>query len=306
MSEAGRQGAAEPAVEVAKLGYLGFQTPDVDRLVSYYTDILEFKLVERPDDHAFLTTGFDHHCVVVEKGGAQARTFVGYEIKGALDDAQKRLADRGYESERRTDIAPGIPDVLVVSEPLTGTPLHLYQGQEHSGPPGYTPLRPNKLGHVAAFTLDLDALQGFYEDLLGFRWSDTIGDFFVFLRCNVDHHTANFLQSSKYQGMHHVAYELRDVGHVVTMVDHLAANGYQLIWGPGRHGPGHNLFTYHRDPDGNLVELFTQLDIIYDEEKGYFEPRPWHEDYPQYPKTWEVDALTANKWGPLNPDMLDH
>jgi hypothetical protein len=46
--------------------------------------------------------------------------------------------------------------------------------------------------------------------------------------------------------------------------------------------------------------------VIADEEKGYFEPRPWHEDFPQYPKTWEVDVAAANKWGPINPVMLDH
>ena len=62
------------------------------------------------------------------------------------------------------------------------------------------------------------------------------------------------------------------------MLDHLASNDYRLHWGPGRHGPGHNLFTYHRDPDGNVIELFTQLDSMIDEAKGYWEPRPWHED----------------------------
>jgi len=30
------------------------------------------------------------------------------------------------------------------------------------------------------------------------------GDFFVFLRCNTDHHAANFMASTKYAGMHHI------------------------------------------------------------------------------------------------------
>lgn len=68
--------------------------------------------------------------------------------------------------------------------------------------------------------------------------------------------------------------------------------------------PGHNLFTYHKDPDGNVIELFTQIDRIADESKGYWEPRPWHETFPMYPKTWEIDALTANLWGPFDPSLL--
>jgi catechol-2,3-dioxygenase len=298
--------ARDPAARVAKLGYVGFQTPDVDRLVEYYTDVLRFVVVERSPRRAFLTTGFDHHCVVVEQGGTQARVNVGYEINGSLDDAQRRISAAGYPCTRRGDIAPGTPDVLVLEEPDSGIPLHLYESQAASGavPDAWT--RPSKLGHVAAYTFDLGNIQGFYQDLLGFRWSDTIGDFFVFLRCNVDHHAANFMQSKKFDGMHHIAYEMRDLNHLQATLDHLARHGYRLHWGPGRHGPGHNIFTYHRDPDGNTIELFTQLDVIFDEEKGYFEPRPWHEDSPQYPKTWEADLVAANSWGPVDLSALDH
>lgn len=62
----------------------------------------------------------------------------------------------------------------------------------------------------------------------------------------------------------------------------------------------------HHDPDGNLIELFTQLDVIHDEAKGNWEPRPWHNEFPQYPKTWEVDAVAVNSWGPINPAVMDH
>ncbi len=297
---------AAPAASVSKLGYVEFTTPDIDRLLEYYTTVLCFELVDRSPDQAFLTTGFDHHCVVLTRGAAHGRTTVGYEIAGSLVDAQHRIAAAGYTVSRRSDIAPGTPDVLVLDEPGTGVPLHLYDSQAPSGVGPAATTRPSKLGHVAAFTPKLSQMQGFYQELLGFRWSDTIGDFFVFLRCNADHHAANFLESTKFEGMHHVAYEMRDLNHLQTTLDHLARHGYRLHWGPGRHGPGHNIFTYHRDPDGNVIELFTQLDVIHDESKGYFEPRPWHEDSPQFPKTWEVDVATANSWGPILPEVLDH
>ena len=60
------------------------------------------------------------------------------------------------------------------------------------------------------------------------------------------------------------------------------------------------------EDDFRLVELFTQLDVVHDEAKGYWEPRPWHEEFPQYPKTWAVDAVAVNSWGPINPDLIDH
>jgi catechol 2,3-dioxygenase-like lactoylglutathione lyase family enzyme len=295
-----------PAIRVSKLGYVGFETPDVERLVEYYTKVLDFALVDGTPEGAFLTTGTDHHCVVVTRGDTRARAVVGYEIWEDLDSAQQRLKEAGYETQRRSDIGPGTPDVLVLDEPGTGTPLHLMTAQDPSGVGDYPPLRPTKLGHVAAFTPALDPMQSFYQDLLGFRWSDTVGDFFVFLRCNADHHAANFMASTKFQGMHHIAYEMRDPNHLIAMLDHLAKNDYRLHWGPGRHGPGHNLFTYHRDPDGHVIELFTQIDVVHDEAKGYWEPRPWHEEYPMYPKTWQVDLATVNQWGPVDRPSLDH
>jgi hypothetical protein len=53
-----------------------------------------------------------------------------------------------------------------------------------------------------------------------------------------------------------------------------------------------------------VIELFTQIDRMTDESNGYWEPRPWHETFPMYPKTWEIDALNANLWGPFDPSLL--
>ncbi|MET4781540.1 VOC family protein [Glaciihabitans sp. UYNi722] len=291
---------------VSKIGYVGFETTDVDRMVDHYTNTLDFVLVEGDSKRAFLTTSFDHHSMVIEKApDAKARSFVGFQIQGDLDSAENGLKDKGYAVERRSDIGPATPDVLVVLEPMTGTPIHLYDEQSGSRVSAFDALTPTKLGHVAAFTPDLAPMQAFYQDLLGFKWSDTVSDFFVFMRCNSDHHAANFMASTKFSGMHHVAFETRDSTHLQLLLDHMASRDVRLEWGPGRHGPGHNIFTYHRDPDGNNIELFTQLDTIVSEELGYFEPRPWHSDFPQRPKTWEADLATMNSWGPINFEHLE-
>jgi catechol 2,3-dioxygenase-like lactoylglutathione lyase family enzyme len=299
-------GRTKAPAPVSKVGYVGVRTNDVDALVAYYTDVLQFELVERTGDGAYMTTGPDHHAVAIEQGGAHGRTKIGLQIHGSLDDAEAGLRDAGVAVERRSDAEPGVAELLSIEEPTTGTPLHLFERQAESGIAQSLELRPQKLGHVAAYVSDVATVQSFYEDVLGFRWSDTIGDFFAFLRCSVDHHTMNFMESQKLSGLHHIAYEMRDFAHMKSMFDHLSAHGIHLEWGPGRHGAGHNLFSYHRDPDGNLIELFAEIDVMYDEEAGAFEPRPWHEDRPQKPKFWELGPGAANIWGPIVPEMLDH
>jgi hypothetical protein len=85
-----------------------------------------------------------------------------------------------------------------------------------------------------------------------------------------------------------------------------ALHGCKILWGPGRHGIGHNLFTYHRGPNGLIKQLFAELDQMKDEALGYFEPRPWHRDKPQRSKTWPKTPDATNLWGPMPPDeMLD-
>jgi catechol 2,3-dioxygenase-like lactoylglutathione lyase family enzyme len=160
---------------------------------------------------------------------------------------------------------------------------------------------PIKLGHLAFCVDDCQKYVDFYTRVMGFRLSDWIQDWFAFLRCGPDHHTINFARG-KTTKMHHVAFELKDWAHVQSACDFLGSKDIQLIWGPGRHGPGHNIYTYHRNPDDQIIELFTELDKMLDEKLGYFDPRPWHRDRPQVPKVWE---RTRDIWGtPPTPEYI--
>lgn len=291
---------------VVRPGFYQVRTPDVERMVHYYEDALGFAVTERSATGAFLTTSTDHHCVVVEQGEPDGRAALGFEVAGDLADVARDLKAIGIAAELRHDAQPGIDAALVIDEHGSGTPLHLYSAQAPSGEPSSLGIRPVKLGHVASYVEDLEGTQSFYTDVLGFRWSDIIGDFFTFLRCNTDHHAINLMRSTKKHGLFHVAYEMRDIVHLKNTLDHLAQREIRLEWGPGRHGAGHNIFTYHRDPDGNLVELFTELDIVPDEGSALFLPRPWHETWPQGPKVWDPGVEAANKWGPVDPEMVAH
>lgn len=291
---------------VVRPGFYQVRTPDVDRMAHYYEDALGFAVTERTPTSAFLTTSTDHHCVVIEQGEPDGRAALGFTVAGDLGSVARDLTAAGVDSELQHDAQPGIEAALVISEPGSGTPIHLYETQAFSGEPSSLGIRPVKLGHVASYVEDLEGTQSFYTDVLGFRWSDIIGDFFTFLRCNTDHHAINLMRSTTRHGLFHVAFEMRDIVHLKDALDHLAQREIRLQWGPGRHGAGHNIFTYHHDPDGNLVELFTEIDIVPDEGSALFLPRPWHETWPQGPKVWEPGVEAANKWGPVDPEMVSN
>ena len=85
-----------------------------------------------------------------------------------------------------------------------------------------------------------------------------------------------------------MAFEVESFAHYERLLDHLALSGLRLAWGPGRHGPGNNLFVYFVDPSGTLVEIYANL-IQIENEDSYM------------PNEWDDMQEVANRWGPL-PD----
>jgi hypothetical protein len=102
--------------------------------------------------------------------------------------------------------------------------------------------------------------------------------------------------SAQYQDLYfsHRFRGARLVGHQAGM---RSAQQYQAAWGPIRHIIGHNIAIYHNNPNGVVIEFFCDMDQIFDEELGFFEPRPWQQDRPQRPKVWSSNT-PSNWWGP--------
>jgi catechol-2,3-dioxygenase len=284
-------------IPISRIAHASFETPDVERLTDYYANVIGLSLAAKEKDAVYLASVLDHS-VVLRKGPEARCTRIAFQIPpdSDLGAFEKQMAGHGVQTQRKSDPEPGVPELVSFEDPK-GTLLEVfreYAPAKAAGPP--KGIAPFKLGHVAFDVVDVKKITNFYCDVLGFRVSDWLGDHFSFLRCGPDHHSINLLDS-KVVRMNHIAFELRDWSHLQSACDILAANGYPLAWGPGRHGPGHNLFCYHKDPDAHIVELFAELDRLNDESLGYFEPRPWHKDRPQRPKVWPHDPRSANIWG---------
>ena len=295
-------------VQVARLGHAAFITPDIDALLAYYSEVVGLALMERGSDGAaYLSSNEYHHQLILYPGTRSEIVHIAFQLNDglSLQEAAAQLHSHGIEVTMRSDSQPGIAQLLEFSDP-EGYILQLYtteaQRAQDSTESADRAIRPQKLGHIALRAQNVQNMAEFYQEMLGFRVSDWMGDFFVFLRSGPDHHTMNFLQSPRHS-LQHMAFELKSWGSIQQACDHLGRHRIQLLWGPGRHGIGHNIFTYHSNPDGDVIELFTEIDIM-NEEAGYFEPRPWHDDVPQRPKVWEPSPRAANQWGIAPPPEL--
>ena len=283
-------------IKVKRLRHVTFASADVEAQLDYYRSIIGLAVIGRDDRRIILGTESDELTLVLEHGAASRLIAIAYEVAPDLDlsDLQKSLASLNIKSEVRSDTAPGIPKTLVFNDP-DGLQIELFSRWDFCKP--VEPIRGlavAKLGHVALYTPDPERAAKFFGDLLGFRVSDRIEENFVFLRCGPEHHAMNFARGAEAR-IHHLAFELRDASHMHQACDLLGRNKFQILWGPVRHGPGHNVAVYHHNPDRYLIELYYSMDLMLDEELGYFEPRPWHRDRPQRPKTWV--GLPRDVWG---------
>jgi catechol-2,3-dioxygenase len=117
---------------------------------------------------------------------------------------------------------------------------------------------PSKLAHVVLNTVDIDAACEFYTSVLGMRVSDWSEHQMVFLRCNSDHHVIAFNQAG-WTSVNHVAYEVHSIDHFMRAIGRLRHHRIVPLWGPGRHGPGNNTFSYFADPAGLVCEYTSDV-----------------------------------------------
>jgi catechol 2,3-dioxygenase-like lactoylglutathione lyase family enzyme len=147
---------------------------------------------------------------------------------------------------------------------------------------------PGRLQHVVVATTRLKPLIEFYG-ALGFVesdhvWEDEIGPGEVtatFLRSDPEHHSLAAFRGPEIRPDHH-CYETTCWNDIRDWADHLAAQRVKLWWGPGRHGPGNNLFFMVEDPDGYKVELSAELELMAREAP---------------PRSWRHEERTLNYWG---------
>ena len=123
--------------------------------------------------------------------------------------------------------------------------------------------RPIQLTHAVLNTADQDAVERFAVEKLGFIVSDRTAHM-RFLRCNRKHHCVAYAKAAL-PSLNHIAFEMSGVDAVMRGIARLREAGYEAVWGPGRHGPGNNVFCYFIAPYGGVVEYTAEVSEVGDD-----------------------------------------
>jgi catechol 2,3-dioxygenase len=265
----------------AYLHHLHFQSPEPERLARWYGNIMNME-VESLSKSDWLATGPGRR-VAFSQGEAKKMTYAGYAVRDA--DSLQRFrehAEHAGAATRSVETPLLQRDAFSVTDPDGNA---IYFGLSSSQAANGTKGIHGPIQHLTLASQDVPAIEDFYAGKLGFGVSDRVirddGKLMTsFMRGNHEHHNlACFYQER--QGVDHHSYEAGEWITIRDWADHFASHGVQLFWGPGRHGPGNNLFIFITDPDGNWIEVSAELEVVHD--------RPV--------KIWPHEERTLNLWG---------
>ena len=275
---------------VTRIGHMGMRVPDLDAAVAFQCEIMGLVETERTGGVSYLTCNERHHeLMLIEDPNHRGYDHVGLEVADAqtLETAKTRLESAGgrvlggvYDGE------PGIDRALRVEGP-GGHVFKLFCGMETVSAPEPGD-RPFKFEHFSLKSRRPKRMETFVTDGLGFKFSDRMGKFASWWHCDADHHGMAIVLAPK-EELSHYAWTVEDLNAMGRTADRLKQQRDQkLIWGPSRHGPGNNQFTYFHDHDGAMIELCADLAQM-----------PPVGDY--VAREWPNSPTTINQWGSPPP-----
>jgi catechol 2,3-dioxygenase-like lactoylglutathione lyase family enzyme len=276
---------------VTDLAYVRFRAPDLGRMERFLTDFGLVRSARTPTALYMRGTDPQHHLHVTELG-EPAFLGVGLEAAGraeleaiarlpgasaveAIDEPgggrRVRLRDpNGVAVEvvhgmARLDPLP-VPDSRRLN---TGT-CRVRAGARQRFERG--PAHVKRLGHFVLLVKDFRETEAFYHRHFGFRNSDEIflGErekvLAAFMRLDrgeeyVDHHAFLAVGAGRVE-LNHVSFEVEDFDDLMAGHEHLRRQGFDHHWGVGRHVLGSQIYDYWRDPFGNVMEHWTDGDLM--------------------------------------------
>ena len=257
-----------------RLRSVELEMPDADASVKFLTEAWGLLDAGKRGRTSFLRGTADHAYILsateAPTAGICSVTFSGTraEVEGV---AQRAQAARVVHQPMRKFDEPGESEGVVVQGP-EGQVYRFIHDTKPVARLADDPRRPIQLTHAVMNSTDREANVRFGEEIFGFRISDRTA-MMSFVRCNQQHHALAYVKSD-ICSLNHLAFEMPDLEAVMLGIGRMKDNAIPLVWGPGRHGPGNNVFGYFVAPFGGIIEYTSEVNIV-DDDYPVGKPEDW-------------------------------
>jgi catechol 2,3-dioxygenase-like lactoylglutathione lyase family enzyme len=304
-------------VKVKRLAHIGLWTSDSMAQARFYRQVLGLDLrttsegtldphIDIEETNLFFGLAEEHHCLGLYNDTRPASTntrkpvqrtplhHLSFEVDTSAELAAlaARLNIAGLDlTLEANDGYPDAGDALWFNDPdgnrisIAIAPEDFLAHTPHTNYVQRSAPRPSGLQHIALYTPNLESMVEFYTESLGFDISDWLLRERAWLRCTSDHHTILFIQGNP--GIEHIGFGIPNSAELLRWADYLSHHNIPLLWGPGRHGAGNDLFIRFADPNGFHIELTTEMMQYYDR------------DVTTPPRLWHTRTAALNLWGSM-------
>ncbi|OHC35511.1 MAG: 2,3-dihydroxybiphenyl 1,2-dioxygenase [Pseudomonadales bacterium RIFCSPLOWO2_02_FULL_63_210] len=285
-------------MDIIGIGYLGFESPNLEAWREYAPQVLGLGLGNTPPgdpDSLYLRSDDRRHRIAFHPGPVDRIAYIGWEARGrqAFDAAVARFRDAGVVLEvgdaalRETR---GVRELVRFRCPA-GYRHELFYAQKWT-PRSFVPGRPHGgfvadergVGHIVLMTPDYGPeLEAFFIDLMGFHWygagagKGRTGFFRAKLNDKTSHDIA-FGHAPGMKGVQHIGLFVRSLRDLGETYDIVRKRELPMQMTLGQHSQDPHVSFYHFSPSGFAVECIHEL-------------QPWHHD------GFELNPEQLSVWG---------
>jgi catechol 2,3-dioxygenase len=282
---------------LCKLAHVALQTPQLERSLWFFRDLLGMDEVARGEEGVHLRCfgELDHHSLLLIEGPT-AVDHVAFRTSGPDDVAA--LAEQIAATGAAVRGAPrqlGHGDAIRFVVPHLEAPFELFWDVERPAAPAgqrsrlpsnasrFRGVAPRRIDHINLSTsrAQLPPAEAWLREQLGFKRRECVQidgrltGSWLSVTPQV-HDLAITLDYKDRSGrINHLAFTMDSFADIARMADVVAEHDIKVDVSPGRHGVTQGFFYYLRDPgSGHRVELFAHAYLIFDPD---WEPIVWDE-----------------------------
>jgi 2,3-dihydroxy-p-cumate/2,3-dihydroxybenzoate 3,4-dioxygenase len=284
-------------IELTDIAYVRSSVADLDKAVSFATEIVGLELVASPDAAsspdagprtAQLRADGRHHCLALVEGpsGVIASGFAVAD-EDALAAAESELESAGLSvhrgdaaqaRERRVRAFVGFDDPFGNRIELVSQQETITRPVAFARPAGIT-----EFGHLCLDAPDVHEAYRFWSSRFNARVSDWIGDAACLMRIDPVHHKLAVFRGDG-PGLCHMNFQVATIDDVFRNWHFLTSHGVEIEMGPGRHPQSTAVFLYFLGPEGFTYEYSYGVRRI--EDDAAWRPRTFDPDEPGSIDMW--------------------
>ncbi|GAA4008972.1 VOC family protein [Streptomyces sp. NBC_01352] len=313
----------DPGPQIAYAGIINLGTPDLERSLWFFRDLLGMEVVEQVGGKAYLR-GYQelvHHSLILTQQAEATVNAYGFRVKRKQDVElfHKELTEQGIQTlELAAGHEAGRGEAVRFLVPGSEHPFELYY--EIDKPEAEESLRSKvpsnssrrrglgvrRLDHINLQTSasTVNQAEGWLRKSLGFKRREfaripQAPDILMASWLSVTpqvHDLAIGVCADDAPGQfHHVAFNVENFHDILTAADQIRDLDIAYGAGPGKHGIGQAMYLYIHDPgSGHRIELYSGGYHIFDPD---WEALEWKLPELEFGQTWYGDVLDVGPGG---------